>query len=73
MTELEKMLSGEMYFPSDKTLTMMRVACRQQLDVLNRTCQSEHKARTQLLKKLFGGAKVLASDKKFVILGTAKR
>lgn len=25
------------------------------------------------LKKLFGGAKVLASDKKFVILGTAKR
>jgi len=55
MTELEKMLSGEMYFPSDKTLTMMRVACRQQLDVLNRTCQSEHKARTQLLKKLFGG------------------
>ena len=54
MTELEKMLAGELYFPSDKQLTSMRKACRKQLDILNATCQTEHKKRTQLLKALFG-------------------
>ena len=54
MTELEKMLAGELYFPSDKALTLMRKQCRQQLDNLNATCQTEHKKRTQLLKTLFG-------------------
>lgn len=54
MTEKEKMLSGENYFPSDKVLTALRVQCRKQLDTLNATCQSEHKKRTQLLKQLFG-------------------
>ncbi|MEC8418970.1 MAG: sugar O-acetyltransferase [Pseudomonadota bacterium] len=54
MTELEKMLAGELYFPSDKQLTSMHKACRKQLDILNATCQTEHKKRTQLLKALFG-------------------
>ncbi|APE05658.1 maltose O-acetyltransferase [Alteromonas sp. RW2A1] len=54
MTEQEKMLAGELYFPSDKTLTALRKNCRKQLDILNSTCQTEHKKRTQLLKTLFG-------------------
>ena len=54
MTEQEKMLTGALYFPSDKTLTAMRKQCRIQLDELNSICQSEHKTRTRLLKQLFG-------------------
>lgn len=54
MTELEKMLSGNLYFPSDKQLTALRKQCRQQLDILNSTCQTQHKQRSQLLKQLFG-------------------
>lgn len=48
------MLSGQPYYTSDKYLTQLRKQCRQQLDILNATCQSEHKRRTQLLKSLFG-------------------
>ena len=54
MTEQQKMLAGELYYPSDKTLTQLRKICRQQLDILNATCQTEHKTRTRLLKTLFG-------------------
>ena len=48
------MLTGALYFPSDKTLTAMRKQCRIQLDELNSICQSEHNKRTRLLKQLFG-------------------
>ena len=54
MTEQEKMLAGDLYYPSDKTLTALRKRCRIQLDELNTTCQSDHKKRTRLLKALFG-------------------
>ena len=54
MTEQEKMLAGDLYYPSDKTLTALRKQCRIQLDELNATCQSDHKKRTRLLKALFG-------------------
>lgn len=54
MTEHEKMLAGDLYYPSDKTLTALRKQCRVQLDELNATCQSDHKKRTRLLKQLFG-------------------
>ena len=54
MTEQEKMLAGDLYFPSDKTLSALRKQCRMQLDELNTTCQSDHKKRTRLLKALFG-------------------
>ena len=50
MTEQEKMLAGDLYFPSDKTLSALRKQCRMQLDELNTTCQSDHKKRTRLLK-----------------------
>lgn len=54
MTEQEKMLAGDLYYPSDKTLTALRKQCRIQLNELNATCQSDHKKRTRLLKALFG-------------------
>lgn len=54
MTEQEKMLAGDLYYPSDKTLTALRKQCRFKLDELNATCQSDHKKRTRLLKALFG-------------------
>jgi len=54
MTEQENMLAGDLYYPSDKTLTALRKQCRIQLDELNATCQSDHKKRTRLLKALFG-------------------
>ena len=54
MNEKQKMLSGELYYPSDRELTGLRKACRIKLDELNATCQTEHKARTRQIKALFG-------------------
>lgn len=54
MTEQEKMLAGDLYYPSDKTLSALRKQCRMLLDELNATWQSDHKKRTRILKELFG-------------------
>ncbi|RUM29862.1 MAG: maltose O-acetyltransferase, partial [Alteromonas sp.] len=48
MTEQEKMLAGDLYYPSDKTLSALRKQRRMQLDELNATCQSDHKKRTRI-------------------------
>lgn len=54
MTEREKMLAGLPYDPRDKVLTQMRNQCRESLDTLNATSQSDFKARSLILKNLFG-------------------
>lgn len=54
MNEKQKMLSGQLYNPADRELTNARKACRIKLDELNSTCQTDHKARTRILKSLFG-------------------
>ncbi|WP_110429968.1 sugar O-acetyltransferase [Glaciecola sp. KUL10] len=54
MTELEKMLSGQDYFASDKQLVKMRFDARDRLDEINAVKQSDVKKRAQLFKQLFG-------------------
>ena len=54
MTELEKMLSGQNYFASDKQLVKMRFDARDKLDEINAIKQSEVKKRAMLFKQLFG-------------------
>ncbi len=54
MNEREKMLAGLPYDPRDKTLSQMRNQCRESLDILNATSQSDVKTRSTILKSLFG-------------------
>lgn len=54
MSEKQKMMSGELYNPLNKSLVEARNACRLLLKELNSTCQTQPKARAVILKKLFG-------------------
>lgn len=54
MTELEKMLAGEMYDPSCNELTTMRETARDLTGRYNLTTRSQESEREQILCKLFG-------------------
>lgn len=54
MNEREKMLAGELYNPSDKELTEIRIKSRILCEEINATSVTELEKRTQLLKQLFG-------------------
>ncbi|MFD0710831.1 maltose acetyltransferase domain-containing protein [Paenibacillus sp. GCM10027626] len=53
-TEKEKMLSGELYFASDKELVEERLNARRLTRLFNQTSETEELRRDDLLKKLFG-------------------
>ena len=54
MTEYEKMLSGELYDASDKTLLELRKKARLTFETFNKTSIKDVKKREKLLSKLFG-------------------
>lgn len=54
MNELEKMLAGEMYDPSDSTLSLMRNKARALTTQYNVSLRSQINERKQILKDLFG-------------------
>lgn len=54
MNELEKMLAGEMYDPSDSTLSLMRDKARALTTQYNVSLRSQINERKQILKDLFG-------------------
>ncbi|RBW65259.1 maltose O-acetyltransferase [Vibrionales bacterium C3R12] len=54
MSELEKMIAGEMYDPSDETLSQMRAHARKVIGEYNATNQDQKAEREALLKTLFG-------------------
>jgi maltose O-acetyltransferase len=55
-TELEKMLSGELYLASDPELIAMRRRARNLTRSFNQSSDEESAQRTELLKELFGKA-----------------
>lgn len=55
MTELEKMLSGLPYRPSDPELSAMRLRCREILREYNSSSAADSETRKRLLEALFGG------------------
>ncbi|RCU51476.1 MULTISPECIES: sugar O-acetyltransferase [Corallincola] len=55
MSELEKMLSGDIYDPSDEVLTMLRAEAREITARYNVTPRRDLAARTKLLAQLLGG------------------
>lgn len=54
MTELEKMLTGELYNANDPVLLTMRANGRECFIAYNQTINSEQGRRTQLLRELLG-------------------
>jgi maltose O-acetyltransferase len=54
MTELEKMLAGQLYDASDPTLLHMRTKARQLFSAFNRTPYEDEPARQDLLRQLLG-------------------
>lgn len=56
-SEKEKMLSGELYDPSDAELAAERLRCKELCFDFNSLRPSETDARTALLKKIFGSVK----------------
>jgi maltose O-acetyltransferase len=54
-TELEKMLSGELYLASDPHLVIMRQRARSLIRIFNQTNEEEAPHRAEILKILFGG------------------
>lgn len=57
MTELEKMLSEQYYFATDKTLSSMRMKAKKRCFELNQTCPSQIKQKKALLKMLLPNVK----------------
>jgi maltose O-acetyltransferase len=53
MTEKEKMLTGQLYDPSDKELTREREIARKLCRQFNNSTETEKKLRVKILKELF--------------------
>ena len=53
-SEREKMLSGELYDPTDQSLVDARVRARDLCQALNATLEGETDRRRQILRQLFG-------------------
>lgn len=53
-SEKEKMIGGEMYYPSDPQLTKDRENARKLTRLFNQTLETEYEKRSELLKQLFG-------------------
>lgn len=55
-TELQKMLSGELYLASDPKLVAMRARARRLTRLFNQSTEEETERRVELLRELFGKA-----------------
>ena len=53
-TEKEKMLTGELYNPSDTQLVKEQIKARKLTRLFNDTVETEDEKRTELLKELIG-------------------
>ncbi|CAH0526360.1 Maltose O-acetyltransferase [Allocatenococcus thiocycli] len=56
MSEFQKMLSGELYNPSDNNLSLMRARARKLIDKFNHSSFEEEESRLKLLTSLLGKA-----------------
>ena len=56
MTEREKMLSGELYDPTDKELEQLRVNARKLARKYNSTEEDDQEEQAQILRKLLPAA-----------------
>ncbi|MBQ2983644.1 MAG: sugar O-acetyltransferase [Candidatus Gastranaerophilales bacterium] len=54
MNEKEKMISGELYNSSDKTLLNERIKCKELLSEFNQVKYSDFEKRNEILKKVLG-------------------
>ncbi|EGQ7684334.1 sugar O-acetyltransferase [Vibrio parahaemolyticus] len=54
MNEFQKMLSGELYNPSDNNLSLMRARARKLIDKFNHSSFEEEESRLKLLTSLLG-------------------
>ena len=54
MTELDKMLSGQLYYSNDETLHYLRVKCRELTSAYNHSQPSYKKFREEILQNLLG-------------------
>ena len=54
MTEKQKMISGEMYDPSDKELREDRLNARRLDRLYNQTDENDREKRSEMIKKIFG-------------------
>ena len=54
MTELEKMLAGQIYDPSDPVLEQKRLRAHRYCTQVNHTAEDAGSCRTELLHKIFG-------------------
>ena len=53
MPEIDKLHTGEIYFPGDATIAAVQTACMEKLYDFNQTRPSELEKRTALLKEMF--------------------
>jgi maltose O-acetyltransferase len=56
MSELQKMLAGDLYLASDPELVAMRKRARKLVRVFNQSTEDETNERTAILRELFGKA-----------------
>ncbi|MBO7726776.1 MAG: sugar O-acetyltransferase [Thermoguttaceae bacterium] len=56
MTDREKMLAGELYYPQDAELAAIRLAAHRLIDRFNQTGDGETELRAELLQKILGRA-----------------
>ncbi|WP_077324203.1 sugar O-acetyltransferase [Virgibacillus siamensis] len=54
LTEKEKMLNGELYNPEDAQLVKERANARKLTRLFNKTTETEHEQRSEILQELFG-------------------
>jgi len=54
MREFDKMISGELYNSSDKTLLNERIKCKELLSEFNQVKYSDFEKRNEILKKVLG-------------------
>ena len=70
MTEREKMLSGELYDPTDKELEQLRVNARKLARKYNSTDEDDQEEQAQILRELLPATEELPYYRRLFILIT---
>lgn len=70
MTEREKMLSGELYDPTDKELEQLRVNARKLARKYNSTDEDDQEEQAQILRELLPATEELPIYRRLFILIT---
>lgn len=70
MTEREKMLSGELYDPTDKELEQLRVNARKLARKYNSTDEDDQEEQAQILRELLPATEELPIYRRLFILTT---